>query len=88
MQNEHTSPDEVRDMIHNELRPIQKEFRSIKNYALSVLVLAVTGLFGYGIWVGQIQQRVTNVEQIQDKFEQRIEQRLIRIETKIDNINK
>ena len=82
----HTSHEEVKEIVHNELAPIKKEFSSMKNYAMTILILAVGSLFGYGIWVGTIQQRVSSVELNQDKFEQRIEGRLIRIEEKIDKL--
>jgi hypothetical protein len=82
----HTSHEEVKEIVHDELKPITKDVSSMKTWAFSLLTVIVGGLFAYGVWVGAIQQRVTNVENNLDGFEERIESQLIRIEDKIDKL--
>ena len=82
----HTSHDEVKDIVHDELKPIRKDVSSVKNWAVVLMTLVIGGLFAYGVWVGTIQQRVNNVEENLNGFEARIESQLIRIENKIDKL--
>jgi hypothetical protein len=83
----HTSHDEVKEIVHEELRPITRDITQMRNWAISLMSAIVIGLFAYGVWVGTIEQRVTNVERNFDVFEQRLESWLIRIEDKIDRLN-
>lgn len=82
----HTSHDQVREIVHEELGPVKKDLNQMRNWAVSLLIAIITGMFAYGVWVGTIQQRVTNVERNFDVFEQRLEAWLIRIEDKLDGI--
>jgi hypothetical protein len=82
----HTSHDEVKEIVHDELKPIRTDVASMKNWAVVMMTIVVGGLFAYGVWVGTIQQRVTNVESNLNGFEERIESQLIRIEDKIDQL--
>ena len=84
--NNHTSKEEVRTIVHEEIAPVKKDVTSLRKWAMSALLIVVTGLFGYGVWVGTIQSRLNGVENNLDKFEQRIESRLIRIEDKLDDL--
>ena len=82
----HTSHEEVKDIVHEELKPLKKDLSSAKNWAILLMTIVIGGLFAYGVWVGSIQQRVTNVEDNLNGFEARIESQLIRIEEKIDKL--
>jgi len=82
----HTSHDQVRDIVHEEIAPVKEDFKSIKRYAIGLLVTFFVASAGYGVWVGTIQTRVNHVEGDLETFEERVLSRLIRIEDKIDNI--
>ena len=71
---------------HERIEAIEKDVRTVKNKVLTFLIMIIVAIFGYGVWVGSIQQRVTHAESGLDILDVRIEQRLIRIENKIDNI--
>lgn len=50
--------------------------------------LGVVGtLIGYGVWVGKISQRVSEVEHKQTKLESRIEEKLDALTTSINETN-
>jgi hypothetical protein len=77
----------VHEEIHQELKPITAEVSKVKtkldqarNWAVGLLLGLLATMFGIGAWVGAIDNRVTNVEDDQLRFELRIEEKLTRIE--------
>ena len=52
------------------------------------VILGVVGtLIGYGVWVGKISQRVSEVEKKQTKLESRIEEKLDTLTSSINETN-
>ena len=47
----------------------------------------VGSMIGYGVWVGKISQRVSDVEKKQTKLESRIEEKLDALTTSINETN-
>ena len=79
---------QVKEIVHEELKPIRKDVGSAKNWAIGLLVSLLGTMFAMGAWVGSIQNRVQTVEVQQQKFEQRVENKLDRIEDLLLEITK
>ena len=71
---------QVKEIVHNEIKPLERDINSAKNWAIGLLLALLGTMFAIGAWVGTIQNRVETVEGEQDKFEVRVEGKLDRIE--------
>lgn len=72
--------EKVKEIVVQELKPLEDDFRSAKNWAIGLLTTVLLGTFGIGVWVGTISSRVDNITSNQQRFEDRVEDRLVRIE--------
>jgi hypothetical protein len=74
---------QVKEIVHDEIEPIRQNVSSAKNWAIGLLLGLLTTMFAIGAWVGNIQNRVENVETQQMRFEERVDGKLDRIENLI-----
>lgn len=74
------SEDRVQEIITHEIAPMERDVAAIRKILFWAGGLIITGLFGVGVWVGTIQSAVSHVQNDQQRFEDRIEDRLVRIE--------
>lgn len=70
----------VQEIIKHEVSPMERDIAAIRKILFWAGGIIITGLFGVGVWVGTIQSAVTHVQNDQQRFEDRIEDRLVRIE--------
>ena len=80
--------DTVAEIVHQEIKPLEKDVVSIRRLLIGGLVAILTGGFGIGVWVGTVQNDVSHIQVDADKFEVRIEDRLIRIEQMLIEITR
>lgn len=71
----------VREIIREENLPLEEDFRSAKRWVAGLFLTLITAAVGVGMWVGTIQEQVSHIEDDQRRFEDRIEDKLIRIES-------
>lgn len=79
---------QVKEIVHEELKPVKANINSAKNWAIGLLVGLLATMFGIGAWVGSIQNRVDTVETQQQRFESKIDGKLERIEDLILQLSK
>lgn len=79
---------QVRDIVHEELKPVKQNINAARNWAIGLLIGLLTVMFGIGVWVGTIDNRVTNNTINQQKFESRIDGKLERIEDLLIELSK
>lgn len=74
----------VKEIVHAEIkaeiRPMEKDLRSAKNWAIGILLSIIGSIFAIGVWVGSIDNRVSTNELAVTRLEDRLEARLSRIE--------
>jgi hypothetical protein len=76
----------VKEIIKKEIEGLELDFRSAKNWILGLCSALLLGMFSVGVWVGTIDNRVSSLNTAQIRLEDRIENRLVRIEALIINI--
>lgn len=79
---------QVKEIVHAEVKPLERDINSAKNWAIGLLLALLGTMFAIGAWVGTIQNRVETVETEQAKFEVRVEGKLDRIEDLLLELNK
>lgn len=79
---------QVKEIVHEEMKPLDADIRSAKNWAIGLLGSIILGMFGIGVWVGAIENRVQTVELEQNRFENRVEGKLERIENLLLQLSK
>ena len=79
---------QVKEIVHQEIKPLRDTVNTAKNWAIGLLFSLLMTMFGIGAWVGSIQNRVNTVENGQERFEDRIEGKLERIENLLLDLNK
>ena len=72
--------EKVRNIIHEENKPLRKQFSEAKNWIVGLLLGLLASIFGMGIWVGTVDNQVANVIESQRDFETKVEGKLTRIE--------
>ena len=80
--------EQVRIIIESEIEPLDEDFRSAKKWALGLVGVMLGSTLSVGIWVGSIDERVGHVESDQIRFEDRIEDKLVRIEALLLQLTK
>ena len=80
--------EQVREIVTSEIKPLDDDFRSAKRWALGLVGMILGGTLSIGIWVGTIDETVNHIEQDQLRFEDRIEDKLVRIETLLLQLTK
>lgn len=80
--------DQVRHIVKEEIQPLDEDFRSAKRWVLSLVVTIVLGTLSIGIWVGTIAEKVGHIEADQLRFEDKIEDKLVRIENLLLQLTK
>jgi hypothetical protein len=79
---------QVREIVIEEIKPLDDDFKSAKRWALGLFFSILSGALVIGIWVGTIQEQVTHIEEDQVRFEDKIEEKLVRIENLLLQLTK
>ena len=77
----------VLNLVRKEIGGLESDFKSAKNWIIGLCSSLLLGMFAVGVWVGTIDNRVTTLNNAQIRLEDRIENRLVRIETLIINLS-
>ena len=80
--------DKVKNIVQEQITPLNENFRSVRNWAIGLLTTLLLALFGMGVWVGTVDSQVGTVIKAQDQFESRVEMQLTRIEDLILDLTK
>jgi len=80
--------EKVRNIIHEENKPLKTKIDSARNWAIGVLLGLLGTLFGMGVWVGTVDSQVATVIESQRNFETSIDHKLERIENLILQLTK
>jgi hypothetical protein len=78
--------EKVAEIVQGQTKRLEDDLRTIRNWAIGLLSTIIIAVFGIGAWVGGIENRVGNVETAQVRFEDRLEDRLVRIEQLLINL--
>lgn len=85
-QNMQFHEERVKAIIKQEIAGLETDFRQAKNWILGLCTALLLGMFSVGVWVGTIDSRVSQVSNSQVRFEDRVDNRLVRIEALILNL--
>lgn len=80
--------EQVREIVVEEIKPLDDDFRSAKRWALGLVGVVLGGTLGIGVWVGTVDEKVNHIEADQLRFEDRIEEKLARIENLLLQLTK
>lgn len=78
--------EKVAEIVQVQTKRLEDDLRTIRNWAIGLLSTIIIAVFGIGAWVGGIENRVGTVETAQVRFEDRLEDRLVRIEQLLINL--
>jgi hypothetical protein len=74
------SEDTVKEIVHAELKPVEADIKSARNWVVGFMMTILLSMFGIGVWVGSIENRVESVTSQHDRLQTNVENRLQRIE--------
>ena len=74
------SHEQIKNIIKQEIAPIEKDFKQIRGWLLSLLSVLVISMFAMGVWVGAVDNRVEQNTVQHKGLEDRVDIKLTRIE--------
>ena len=82
------SHEQIKNIIKQEIAPIEKDFKQIRGWLLGLISFLVFSMFAMGVWVGAIDNRVEQNTVQHKGLEDRVDTKLTRIEDLLLQITK